>query len=160
VNWAGRYDESWHVKLNGGVSVDRVTWQQIAEERLIAAQALLAANCWSSAYYLAGYAVECGLKSCILVRVAATSDVIFTEKKFSEKCWTHDIEELVKLAGLKTVRDADIVANAALRDNWLIAKDWTEKSRYETKTELEARNLLDAIADQANGVMPWIRSRW
>ena len=54
-------------------------------------QHLLSAGRWSRAYYLAGYAVECGLKACVLAYVERTC-VIFLDKKFSEKCWTHDVE--------------------------------------------------------------------
>ena len=138
----------------------RADWQQIAEERLVAAQALLAARNWSSAYYLAGYAVEGGLKSCILVRVAASPEVIFIEKRFSEKCWTHEIEELVKLAGLESTRNTDIAADPVLGSYWDIAKKWSEKSRYQKKTQTEAEELYQAITDKTNGVMKWIRARW
>jgi HEPN domain-containing protein len=88
--------------------VTRADWQQIAEERLLAAQVLLAAHNWPSAYYLAGYAIECGLKSCILARLTLAPELIFLEKRYSEKCWTHEIEELVKLAGLEAARTAAI----------------------------------------------------
>ena len=98
--------------------MNRAHWQALAEERILAAQALLAAQKWSSAYYLAGYAVECGLKSCILVRLAANPRVIFEEKKFSEKCWSHDIEGHVTLADVKAVRDSDNAANPLLRQSW------------------------------------------
>jgi HEPN domain-containing protein len=140
--------------------VTRADWQHIAEERLLAAQALRAAQKWPSAYYLAGYAVECGLKSCILARVSTAPEVIFVEKRFSEKCWTHEIEELVKLAGLEGARDAETNANPALWTNWEIAKSWTERSRYQMKTQAEADDLYQAIADNVNGVMQWIRARW
>jgi HEPN domain-containing protein len=138
----------------------RADWQQIAEERLFATQALLAAHNWPSAYYLAGYAVECGLKSCILARVAIVPEIIFLEKRFSEKCWTHEIEELMKLAALEAIRDADFAANLVLGANWEIAKKWSEKSRYQMKTQTEAEELYNAIADTANRVMQWIRARW
>ena len=139
----------------------RADWQQIAEERLLAAQALLAARLWASAYYLAGYAVESGLKSCILVHVAAVPEVLFQEggNKFSADCWTHEIEKLVRLAGLETVRDTDIAANGTLGNNWGIVMMWSEKSRYQMKMQAEAEELYNAIADTANGVMPWIRTR-
>lgn len=136
----------------------RADWQQIAEERLLAAQALLAAHNWPSAYYLAGYAIECGLKSCILAQLAP--EVIFLEKRFSEKCWTHEIEELVKLAALEAPRATDISANAALGSNWLIVANWNERSRYQMKSQPEAEALCNAIADNVNGVMQWIRARW
>ena len=94
----------------------RADWQEIAEERLLAAQALLVAHCAASAYYLTGYAVESGLKSCILVRITAAPELLFQEggNKFSADCWTHDIAKLVKLAGLENVRDTDISANGIL----------------------------------------------
>ena len=139
--------------------MNRVHWQSLAEERVLAAQALLAAQQWSSAYYLAGYAVEFGLKSCILVHVEATG-VIFKEKKYSEQCWSHDVAELVSLAGLEAQLDAEMAANFAFRDNWLIVKAWNEKSRYDMQTQTKAEELYIAITDATKGVMPWIRSRW
>ena len=140
--------------------MNRAEWQHVAEEKLRASAALLAAQEWASAYYLAGYPVECGLKSCILARVTAAAEVIFDDRRFSEKCWTHSLEELVKLAGLEAVRAADMAASRALSRSWFIVKDWSEKSCYETKTHWVAKNLYNAITDNANGVMPWIRVRW
>jgi hypothetical protein len=81
--------------------LNRADWQRLAEEKILAANALLAALQWAAAYYLAGYAIECGLKSCILVRLAASPEIIFDgrkNKRFSESCWSHDIEALVELA--------------------------------------------------------------
>jgi hypothetical protein len=77
--------------------MNRTECQALAEERILAAHALLQVKLWSSAYYMAGYAVEIGLKACILVHVNATG-AIFLDKKYSEKCWVHDAEELVDLA--------------------------------------------------------------
>jgi HEPN domain-containing protein len=139
--------------------VNRAHWQALAEQRILAAQALLATQQWSSAYYLAGYAVEFGLKSCILVHVESTG-VIFKEKKFSEQCWSHDVEDLVALAGLKDTLIADMAGNPALNANWTIVTEWDEMSRYEQKTKADAEELYQAITDNANGVMPWIRVRW
>jgi len=45
--------------------VNRTQLQQLAEERVRDAEALLKAGQWSGAYYLAGFAVEFGLKACI-----------------------------------------------------------------------------------------------
>jgi len=45
--------------------MNRLDLQQLAWERSGDAQELLAAGRWSGAYYLCGYAVECGLKACI-----------------------------------------------------------------------------------------------
>jgi HEPN domain-containing protein len=139
--------------------VNRAHWQALAEQRILAAQALLAAQQWSSAYYLAGYAVEFRLKSCILVHVESTG-VIFKAKKFSEQWWSHDVEDLVALAGLKDTLIADMAGNPALNDNWTIVTEWDEMSRYEQKTKADAEELYQAVTDNANGVMSWIRVRW
>ena len=92
--------------------------------------------------------------------MAATPAVIFADKTFSEKCWTHSVLELVKQANLEPLRAADVVANPALGRNWLIVKDWSERARYETKSHQKAKKLYSAITDSSNGVMQWIRSHW
>ena len=143
-----------------GAEVTRAEWRRIADERVLDAQALLDRQRWGAAYYLAGYAVECGLKACVVAFVEQNADVIFREKEYSKQCWTHDIEKLVALAGLKSQRDADIAVNAVLDDNWLIVRDWTEVARYETATQPKAENLYQAVTDTANGVLPWIRNHW
>ena len=70
--------------------------RRLAGERALEAQVLLAAGHWSGAYYLVGHAAECGLKACVLAYVEATG-AIFSDREFSEKCWTHDLADLAKL---------------------------------------------------------------
>ena len=143
--------------------MNRADWQQIAEEKLLAAGALLAASQWPAAYYIAGYAIECGLKACILVRLAGSPEVIFEEiggKGYSEKCWKHDIVLLKDQAGLKPDLDNAIVADPALATNWATVKNWSEVTRYQMKTQPDAQALYDAITDPVSGVMQWIRARW
>lgn len=139
--------------------MNRIQLRQLAEDRLLDAQCLLAGGRWAGAYYLAGYAAECGLKACIMAHVEAIG-AIFQDKKFSEKCWTHDLEELLKLANLKPALDADAAANPALSTNWDVAGEWRETSRYDPKTQAEAQALYDAIANDPDGVLPWLRIHW
>ena len=140
----------------------RAEWQQLAEDRILDARALLAPGVdrWSAAFYLIGYAVECGLKSCVLVRIAANPEVIYQDKKFSNDAWTHDLESLLVVADLKASRDADARTNVALYQNWLRVKDWDEESRYLQKTQAQAQQLFDAVTDPKDGVMQWIRLHW
>lgn len=140
----------------------RAEWQQLAEDRILDARAHLApgVNRWSAAYYLIGYAVECGLKACVLARVAAHPEVIYDERRFVSDAWTHDGEKLLVLADLKSARDADALANPMLEQNWQLVKQWDEQSRYRQKTQTEAELLFDAITEPNNGVMSWIRARW
>jgi hypothetical protein len=59
--------------------VNRTQLQQLAEERVRDAEALLNAGQWSGAYYLAGYAVEFALKACI---AKLTNQHDFPDKDF------------------------------------------------------------------------------
>jgi HEPN domain-containing protein len=88
---------------SGASELNRAELRRLAEDRVLDAEALLKESRWSGAYYLAGYAVECGLKACVLAFVERTG-VIFQDKKFLDKCWTHDLESLIKAADLEVTR--------------------------------------------------------
>ena len=139
--------------------MNRAELQQLSTERIEDARALLAAKRWSGAYYLAGYSLECALKSCVLAYVERTG-IIFEDKKYAEKCWTHDIEELVRQAGLKVERDKAAGTNLNLGQNWLTARDWSESSRYRMSTQLQAEKLFSALSDSTDGVLSWVKSFW
>lgn len=139
--------------------MNRVELQALATERVADASALLTAGQWSGAYYLAGYAVECALKSCVLAYIERTG-IIFLEKKFAEKCWTHDVEQLVQQAGLAADRAAAVGANQALGHNWLTLKDWSENSRYRISSQLQAEDLFNAINETPDGALQWIKNFW
>ena len=124
--------------------------------------ALQFARRWSAAYYLSGYAVECGLKSSVLHHLDKTG-VIFQDRKYLKDlgdCWTHDLEKLVGLAGLTEEFGVACGANPSLLVYWGVVKDWNETSRYELKTEVDARELHEAITQESDGVLRWIRTHW
>ena len=100
--------------------MNRTNLQALASDRVDEASALLSAGHPSGAYYLIGYAVECGLKACVLAHIERTG-AVFEDRKFSEKCWTHNFAELVVLAGLKPTFDRDCGLNQTLKDNWTYA---------------------------------------
>jgi HEPN domain-containing protein len=131
--------------------------RQLADERERDAQALLLAGRWSGAYYLAGYAVECGLKACI---AKLTQPGEFPEKEHVLKSYTHKIEQLVDAADLQAQRVMDMTANPVLGRHWIMVKDWNELARYRLWTEFQASKLVVAVSDASNGVLPWIRVHW
>ena len=133
--------------------MNRLELQLLSQERLFDAQSLIAASRWSGAYYLAGYSLEGALKSSVLLYIEQTG-IIFEDKKFVEKCWTHDLEILVKMADLEAKRGIAISANALLGTNWLIAKDWDESYRYRSSTQQQAQSLYNAVSDPTNEVLP------
>lgn len=134
--------------------------QKLARLRLGDAKHLLEAKCWSGAYYLAGYAVECALKACVPVRLATQPDLIFAERRFSDRCWTHSVAQLAEVAGLKETLAKACMDDPTLQKNWSIVKDWTEESRYRLTRKNESVLLYNAIADKKHGVLLWVKTYW
>jgi HEPN domain-containing protein len=142
--------------------VNRKELQALAVARVNDAKALLGRKRWAAAYYLAGYAVECGLKACVL-RFVEDTGLIFGQKdglKRLAECWTHDLEKLVGIANLTRELQQARQQSEKFDEYWAVVKKWTEVSRYETKLEDQARELFEAITKPDDGVMRWIRSRW
>jgi hypothetical protein len=137
--------------------VNRAELQRLAVERIGDAKALLAARRWSAAYYIAGYAVECALKACIPKLMKSEE---FPDKRFADKCWTHNLIQLLDLAGLKSDFDAAQLADRRLGRNWETVKEWTEESRYIRTSKAKAENLYEAIRDKKHGVLSWLKQRW
>jgi hypothetical protein len=107
---------------------------------------------------VAGYAVECGLKSCIVAKLVAEAQ--FPEKDSSRECWTHNLVRLGSLAGLLDSLQAD----ADVRLNGLVVKDWSEIARYDLReapdAQLRAVTLYRAITETSHGVLTWIQKHW
>ncbi len=131
-------------------TVTRLDFQQLAIVRLAEAKSLLDAELWDGASYLAGYAVEVGLKASIIKPVQATD--AFLDRKFSERCYTHNFVELLELTGLKPVWKMDKAVSLEFSDNWKWAVVWTEQKRYHRVTKRETIKLYHAIADTPHGV--------
>ena len=125
--------------------------------RIREAKILLDADEGSGAYYLAGYAVECALKACI---AAKFKEHEFPDKNFVMQIYSHDLENLLRHAGLENDPGLDPKSNSKLRDYWSIVKDWDETKRYEETTRKDAEALYSAIADQSEGVLQWLKKRW
>jgi HEPN domain-containing protein len=137
-------------------TMNRLDFQRLSELRLREAKALLVAGFPEGAYYLAGYSVECALKACIAKR---TREHDFPEKD-SSNFYVHDLEKLLGHAKLKSEFDLALRDNPAMNTNWIAAKDWSEKSRYDRKTVEEATGLLMAIEDQNGGLLQWVQKHW
>jgi HEPN domain-containing protein len=144
-------------------TVDRKTFQKLAKERLGDAKALLGRKRWSGAYYLCGYAVECALKACLLRHLGESGAIFSDERRYLKDladCWTHDLSKLVRLAGLEAKLGAARGANPKLAKFWGVTSGWSETSRYEEKTEAEARALYEAVCNNPDGVFRWMKSHW
>lgn len=136
----------------------RAELQRLAKDRIIDAKALLRARRWSGAYYLTGYAVECGLKACIIAHLMKSDE--FPDRRFSEHCWTHNLSQLLGLAGLEPAFDAAKAADRRLLQNWETVKDWNESSRYARKPKAKALGLYRAVTGKKHGVLTWVKFHW
>jgi len=135
----------------------RSEFQSIAKLRVREARVLLESGYSAGAYYLIGYAIECALKSCIARQIRRCE---FPDRKLVNETYTHDLEKLVRIAGLAPEFERERAANPALDLNWAITKDWSESARYDDGiSESQARDLLLACVGR-NGVLPWVKKRW
>jgi len=136
--------------------MNRDKFQNIAFLRLKEAKKLLEYNFFSGAYYLAGYCVECALKACICKR---TEQYDFPPQNI-KSIYTHDLSVLLRTSKLDSVFSQDRHGNNELDSSWAIVNEWKEKSRYENIDEIKARSLIEAISDEENGVLQWIKQHW
>jgi HEPN domain-containing protein len=132
----------------------RADLQRLAEERAAEAQLLLGAQKFCGAFYLAGYAMELGLKAVLAKRFKADE---IPDRKLVQSIYSHNLEDLAVLAGLKPQIDAQ---NEEFAANWEVIRGWYEQSRYEIIDAERATLIVRAILDEVNGVFKWLRTIW
>ncbi len=131
--------------------------QKLAEVRLEDAIVLFQAEKASSAYYIAGYAIELTLKACIS-RLFQT-DVI-PDKAFVNAIYTHSLENLLNAAGLLPQFKEDSKVDAQFAAYWGIVSKWSETSRYQFTDKVTAATLIQSIQDPDHGVFQWVKKHW
>jgi HEPN domain-containing protein len=137
--------------------MNKTDLQNLAEERLGDAQTLLASHRYGGAYYVVGYAVECGLKACI-AKLTRAED--FYDKNLARKIFQHNLAELANYARLSAVIEQSGKTDQVFQRNWAQVNLWNEESRYETHTQQEAEEMIQAVRDADHGVMQCIRQYW
>ena len=131
--------------------------QRISLLRIREANLLFKRRKYDGAYYLAGYAIECALKACIAKQ---TRRFDFPDKNTVTLSYTHNLAQLLKVAGLEPAYQTAIAANPNIEVNWTVIKDWKEGSRYERHSDKEARDILVAITDKNSGILTWLKNHW
>lgn len=138
--------------------MNRRDFQLLANLRLREARALLRAGEVSGAYYLVGYAVECGLKARIAKGVKRHD--FYPERKTVEKAYTHNLKELLVTANLEQAQRETAQDDLLFARNWDLTIRWSEASRYNLWDEQACRELKSAIMGKDHGVMPWLKKHW
>jgi HEPN domain-containing protein len=131
--------------------------ETLSETRLADAEHLFQAGRFSAAYYIAGYAIELGIKACIAGVFQAN---VIPDKSFVAAVYSHKLNELLGLAGIKMQMQEDMKNDPALSAAWGIASKWNEASRYEMWDQFAAASMIHAVKDPTHGVLPWLKKHW
>jgi hypothetical protein len=136
--------------------LNRQDFQELALTRLQDAKVLLDNHQYSGAYYLSGYVIECAFKACIAKK---TQQYDFPDKNTVMDSYTHDLEKLVR--GAKLNKELiSLLNDPDFSFQWLIVKDWSETSRYQTYNQEKAHLIYSAITDPNHGVLQWLQQHW
>jgi hypothetical protein len=112
---------------------------------------------YSNAYYLAGYAVEIGLKACIAAQISAET---IPDKAFIRNILNHQFRVLVGLAGLAGSLKDEEDRDQSFATNWAVASQWEPDARYDAIDPMSAQLLVEAIGNPNSGVLRWIKAHW
>lgn len=125
--------------------------------RIAESKGLLGLGLPDGSYYLAGYAVECLLKACI---AKETRRHEFPDRKRVDASHTHDLRELVRLAGLEASRRERSRVDPEFDKNWDTVESWSEQSRYGRHALAKAGLLLEAVSNRRHGIIAWVKLYW
>lgn len=137
-------------------SMTRRDLQRVAQLRAVETAVLARNRKQMGAFYLGGLAIECALKACIAKRTRRYE--FPRDRKYVEKVYSHDLSELLKLAGLKDQLDHDSKNNRNLAKYWGVVKDWKIETRYEA-SGLKGVDM-DIAVNSTDGVLQWIKLHW
>lgn len=143
--------------MTGGLGYRRGDLQQLSRAKLEDALILARAGRYSNAYYLAGYAVELALKTCISRQFLAET---IPDPELARRVFDHDLGKLVTLAGLSSALKEKVATDRNFAANWSTVTEWKVESRYEVADRYSCAVLLDAIQDHKSGVLAWLSQYW
>jgi len=131
--------------------------KDLARVRARDCEMLLAARRYSGAYYLAGYAIECAVKAVIALSFRAH---VIPSRALVNDVHTHDLNRLIRLAGLWEPLQQHSADSAEFKANWARIVAWSEASRYEIIDEFRAFDIVGAVNDPTHGVLQWLMKHW
>lgn len=134
-------------------AASRSDLQMLAIRKLNDANLLLRRSRDSSAYYLAGYAVEFALK-------AAIARHVLPDPGFIRDVYQHDLDKLVGVARLRAELDSARRASTRFNANWTVVSKWSVESRYEVIDRRRSAAMIKAVGESSAGVLPWLQKYW
>lgn len=134
----------------------RRDFQRLTELRVKEAVTLAKSSNPQGAYYLAGLAVECALKACIAKKTGRHD--FPPSPNQARGVYSHDLGDLLKLAGLADLLVQDTNNNYQLMENRVIIKAWSVDCRYET-SGLNGKAYVNSL-NSPEGALAWIKLHW
>jgi len=138
-------------------AVSKDDLQALARSKLDDAKLLLRRQRHSSAYYLAGYAIEFTLKAAIARQIERH---VLPDPTFLRNVYQHNLTKLIGLAKLGIELETARKANARLDANWAIVSDWNVESRYELIDPVRSVAMVKAVGEPSSGVFQWVQQHW
>lgn len=139
------------------LGLQRAELQGLANAKSADAVLLLENGRFGNAFYLAGYAVELGLKAVIAKQMRPE---LIPDLSFIKAIYCHDLKKLVGLAGLSQQWQEEQKEDAAFAAYWGIAGEWSESARYVATEAYTAQLMVQAVSDPHAGILRWIRQHW
>lgn len=135
--------------------------RELARTRLKEAKVLFNSGLYDGSWYLAGYVVELALKAriCRILDLDSYPDTGQISKSFK----THNLDHLLKLAGLENKLKKAWSSQRKLFANWSIVTSWNEHFRYKpvgTSKMASAQNIINSLENKTDGVFVWIKKYW
>ncbi|CAG5074993.1 hypothetical protein DYBT9623_05534 [Dyadobacter sp. CECT 9623] len=135
-----------------------VELKEMAQHRLEESELLYNNGYHAGSYYMAGYAIEFGLKSIICKKLGVD---IFENGRVSgsmiKSFQVHDINALILLSGLQPELEAKKAGDLNFSKAWNGVSAWTEQRRYDYGCNPEtAAKFLKRV----NEFMQWIETHW
>ncbi len=144
----------------------RSEFQILSNRRLVEAKALQSAGLNGAAFYLAGYAVECGLKAAVCKTLQI--DVFNLPTELHKGFKTHRLDHLIVLSGLSKRLAEDIAANESLSfaanffvkppDSISSWQSWSEEVRYNV-TDCSSSACINFI-ENVEVFLTWLKNHW
>lgn len=138
--------------------MDRSDLRRLSRQFRNEAELLLRGRAYHGAYYLAGYSVESALKAVIARRFRRFE---CPDRDVVNRLYTHDLEKLLDLSGLRSALMEARISSPQLVRNWGLVKDWNEAKRYDPGVSRHtAIELVTACASRTDGVLSWLEAHW
>jgi hypothetical protein len=139
-------------------ALTKTVLKKLAAKKLAEANTLFAAGHYHGSCYIVGYVIEFAFKARICKLLKLTD---YPDKMQSYK--THNLKELVILAGLSAELTTKTTQNIQFKTYWETLINWTSEIRYrpiDSITQQTAIDTIQAVQDPQDGIFTWLKLKW